>query len=201
MIFSKRGLRKHPVFAITETPRSSPTSKEVRPSASEPALPAPGEDPAWVRQLQDAMEKLGKGLYRLAVSQESLSQELQDILRHSGVASPNHLHEARRRLAEDFLPLIDSLHRLAQALAQQGNGALAEGAGVIAAKGDAYLAALGVEVIPSTGRRFDPRLHQALQVRPAPPEMEGCVVEEIVRGYRMGEKVLRTAQVVVAKGG
>lgn len=168
LIFGKKALRNHPAFAITETAR--PVSKDV-------------PEPEWARALLAEMERAGKSLYRLALSQQSGSVSYQE----------------RLRLAEAFLPFIDSLHRLAGALAVYDNGALAEGARSIATKGDAYLVALGVEAIPAKGKHFDPRLHQALEARPTAPGQEGSILEEIVRGYRLGEKVLRPAQVVVAK--
>jgi molecular chaperone GrpE len=141
---------------------------------------------------------MGKSLYRLALAQESMSQELRNALQQLGAASRGETVE-RRKMAEEFLPLVDALHRLALALANQGNQPLAEGARIVAAKGDAYLAALGVQVITSVGEAFDPRLHQALEARPSSPELQGRVIEEIVRGYRIGSRVLRTAQVVVGK--
>lgn len=140
-------------------------------------------EPEWAHTLLAEMERAGKSLYRLALAQQSGSVP----------------YEERRRLAEAFLPLIDSLHHLAEALAAYDNGALAEGARSIAAKGETYLVALGVEAIAAKGKRFDPRLHQALEARPAAPGQEGSILEEILRGYRLGEKVLRPAQVIVAK--
>ena len=62
------------------------------------------------------------------------------------------------------------------------------------------LAAEGVQPIKARGCPFDPRLHMALGAAPAGPDApEGVVVEELSRGYAVGDRVLRYAEVIVAR--
>jgi molecular chaperone GrpE len=51
------------------------------------------------------------------------------------------------------------------------------------------------------GRPFDPRLARAVGTSPDSPEPEGTVIEEVRSGYLWDEQVLRTAEVIVSKGG
>jgi molecular chaperone GrpE len=53
----------------------------------------------------------------------------------------------------------------------------------------------------SEGRRFDPREHEAIAQVPAPGRRDGEIVEEIRRGYRLRDRVIRPALVAVAQGG
>jgi molecular chaperone GrpE len=61
------------------------------------------------------------------------------------------------------------------------------------------LAAEGVTPIPATGTPFNPQLHLALEAVAAPKAAPGTIVHEIRRGYLVGERVLRHAEVAVAR--
>lgn len=57
---------------------------------------------------------------------------------------------------------------------------------------------LGVSVMRAEGQEFDPNLHEAVMREPTDQHPEGTVLEELVRGYMLGERVLRHAMVKVA---
>ena len=57
----------------------------------------------------------------------------------------------------------------------------------------------GVEPIESVGRDFDPSWHEAIASEPADGHRDGEVIDELRRGYRIGSRLLRPAQVRVAK--
>ena len=61
------------------------------------------------------------------------------------------------------------------------------------------LAGSGVEPIESVGKEFDPEVHEAVETVSVEPELEGKVVAEYDRGYRMGERLLRPARVKVGR--
>jgi len=62
------------------------------------------------------------------------------------------------------------------------------------------LAGVGVETVPSVGARFDPELHEAIDMTEVDPDQDGEVTAEYSRGYRFGDKLLRPARVQVGKG-
>jgi molecular chaperone GrpE len=57
---------------------------------------------------------------------------------------------------------------------------------------------IGVSPMRSEGKEFDPNLHEAVMREPSSEQPEGTVLEELVRGYMLGERVLRHAMVKVA---
>ncbi|HHH50489.1 MAG TPA: nucleotide exchange factor GrpE, partial [Saprospiraceae bacterium] len=58
----------------------------------------------------------------------------------------------------------------------------------------------GLVPMESTGKDFDPELHEALSEIPAPSEdMKGKVIDTIERGYFLNDKIIRHAKVVVGK--
>ncbi len=190
---TKSALKRDPAFVICEEERVISDELE-RPAVLD-----------LLKRSLEEMERIGESLGKLALTQESVSRELATLARHSHQSD---FIELRRRLAEDYLPVMDAIRRLARALREAADGTpacatilapLVEGSYIVGQKGMAYLEAMGVRAIPSTGEVFDPRLHQAVGTREVSQELEGCIVEEVVCGYRMAEKVLQPAQVVVGR--
>lgn len=62
------------------------------------------------------------------------------------------------------------------------------------------LASVGVEVVDSIGTKFDPELHEAIDMAEVDPDSDGKITAEYSRGYRFGDKLLRPARVQVGKG-
>jgi molecular chaperone GrpE len=65
---------------------------------------------------------------------------------------------------------------------------------------DEVLESLGVEAVPAQGARFDPHLHEAVVTEPTSEYEPDTVIQEMVRGYRLGDKLLRPAMVKVSTG-
>lgn len=63
------------------------------------------------------------------------------------------------------------------------------------------LGAVGLEEIPAEGQRFDPYVHDCLEQVPDPDREEGAVKEVVRKGYRLQDRILRPAQVIVVKNG
>lgn len=112
------------------------------------------------------------------------------------------------RLREDgkgdaLAPLFGVLDDLGRALehARSANADAAIVAGLegVLANADAAIQKLGVEPIAAVGQPFDAHLHEALTQMPAPDgTVSGTVLQEYRKGYRLGDRVLRHSQVVVA---
>lgn len=98
----------------------------------------------------------------------------------------------------ELLPVVDNLERAADA-AGAGEGPLAEGVRLVLRQIHQVLEGAGVQVIPSVGQPFDPNVHEAVGQVPREEGVEaGTVVDEVLKGYRMGERVLRASMVRVA---
>jgi molecular chaperone GrpE len=100
-----------------------------------------------------------------------------------------------------FLDVLDNLERaLAAAPKSEDPGSLRHGVEMITDLFRARLQALGVEPMAVLNQPFDPNLGQAVGVvEVTEAEHDGLVKEEVLRGYRLGEHVLRPAQVLVGK--
>jgi molecular chaperone GrpE len=77
--------------------------------------------------------------------------------------------------------------------------AILEGIRSIATSFQSALTNAGVEPIESVGEPFDPELHEAVDTEVTDGEMDGKVIEEYSRGFRMGDRLLRPARVKVGR--
>lgn len=102
-------------------------------------------------------------------------------------------------LLRDLLPVLDNLQRALAAPPEGLDEAFLAGLRLIERQWTDALAAAGVRAIAAEGAPFDPNLHQALQHVETTDAPAGTVMHEIVRGYTLHERLLREAQVVVAK--
>jgi molecular chaperone GrpE len=100
---------------------------------------------------------------------------------------------------QDFLPLIDDMERALEAPAESGVDVYRKGVELIHRQMLELLRKRGVKPIDAVGTDFDPRVHQAVMHEPSPDHRDGEVIEELRRGYMLGERLLRPAMVKVAK--
>ncbi len=97
----------------------------------------------------------------------------------------------------DLLPLVDDLERALAA--DSGAGAYRTGVALIHKQLLDLLAKRGARPIEAVGAVFDPHVHQAVTHEHVEGRRDGEVVEELRRGYMLGERLLRPAMVKVAK--
>ena len=103
---------------------------------------------------------------------------------------------AHERLVKELLPVLDDLERALAAAEQHEEAKLEEGVRLVHQELAAALEREGLAEIETNGQ-FDPHVHEALLSRPSDAE-EGSVLEVVQKGYRLGDRVVRPARVVVA---
>ena len=96
-----------------------------------------------------------------------------------------------------LLPVIDSFERALQAKSDSGD--FRSGVELIYKQLQDALAKLGVRPIPAKGEPFDPRVHEAIEMVETSDAADHEVLEELQRGYKFKERLLRPAMVKVAK--
>lgn len=100
-----------------------------------------------------------------------------------------------------LLPVIDDFERALTALESSDDiKAVKDGVDLIYNKFRTYLDNNGVKEIPATGENFDTEVHEAITTFPAPtPEQKGKVIDCMTKGYKLNDKVIRFAKVVVGE--
>ena len=188
-----------------------------RPEAGEtPAGGAEDEAPQAAEQAvqADEMEGLSEEALRGKVQEarEEAQRNWKHFL-HSAADLENYKKQAvrdrqdavdrtRRQMLSLVLSVLDNLERALAFGDEDGpNKALVDGLRMTHRQILSQLAAVGVKPIEAAGRRFDPRLHEAVGVVPAvsPNQASGTVAGEVLKGYLFNDEVLRPAKVTVVR--
>src|SRR2546423_3593967 len=103
---------------------------------------------------------------------------------------------AHERLVKELLPVLDDLERALAAAEEHEEAKLEEGVRLVHQELKRALDREGLAEIETNGR-FDPHVHEALLTQPSDAE-EGSVIEVVQKGYRLGDRVVRPARVVIA---
>ena len=108
--------------------------------------------------------------------------------------------DANRRLIMNLLPVVDELEL---AINHLGNGlagdSWVEGVKLIHRKAYGVLEAEGLSKIETVGAQFDPLQHEAVGIVDSEEQPSGYVVEALRNGYKLRDRVIQAAQVVVAR--
>ena len=103
---------------------------------------------------------------------------------------------AGERIVKELLPVLDDLERALEAAEQHEEAKLEEGVKLVHRQLEQLLEREGLAPVETDGK-FDPHVHEALLTQPSAAE-DGSVIEVLQKGYRLGDRVLRPARVVVA---
>lgn len=106
---------------------------------------------------------------------------------------------ANQRLLEELLPVIDNFEMGMTAAAKDQGSMIYIGMDMVRRQLADFLASQGVEEIPTEGKPFDPNLHEAVTQEESDTVAEGQVLRVTRRGFRLRERLLRPASVVVSK--
>jgi molecular chaperone GrpE len=106
---------------------------------------------------------------------------------------------AAASIVEELLPIVDDFERALSTEPGAETSAYREGVAIIHRQLMDLLGRRGVQPIQAVGQDFDPRWHQAVAHDPAPGHRDGEVLEELRRGYMLGDRLLRPSMVKVAK--
>jgi molecular chaperone GrpE len=177
-------------------PSVHPNEAEEPVSSAEPEteiVPSPEEE---IQRLRLQLDEYKDLFLRKAAEFENFKKRRQQDYS----ALMTNAHEA---LILELLPVLDDLDRLLANATFEENGSeatasLLRGAKLIRDKLLDLLQARGLKAIESVGMPFDPELHEALMQQQDSGSEPGMVLQEFARGYRLGEKVIRHAQVVVS---
>jgi molecular chaperone GrpE len=124
--------------------------------------------------------------------------DLENLRKRQKRDSDEARYEAKVKVLKEMLPVVDNLERAIEHAIQAGSNPIVEGVQLVLRQFQTAFERLDVLPVDAAGQPFDPNLHEAIsqQESDAPP---GTIVQVLQRGYRMGERLLRPALVVVAK--
>ena len=193
--------------AERETPaQPSQETAGAQGAAEAAAVPLPREE--LEKKVERLSAMLEESMSRARETQERL-KDTHDRLLRIAAEFDNYKKRAAKeredaqkfgieRLLKDFLPVADNLERALDHAEEHDLRQVIEGVKLVQKLFEAALAKHGVVGFSALGQPFDPNLHEALmqQESDAPP---GTVVSEMSRGYKLNDRLVRPAAVVVAR--
>lgn len=170
-------------------------NEELQQAPSEPAAGRPStpgdDDPAALREQIEALnDKYLRAVAEMRNSQQRAQRDKAEALRY-----------AEADFARELLVVLDDLERTQDsARAAATLEAVLEGVRIVQEHFLNVLKKRGIEPIDAVGRPFDPSLHEAMLQQPSAEHPAGIVIQELARGFRMHERVIRAARVIVSSG-
>jgi molecular chaperone GrpE len=105
----------------------------------------------------------------------------------------------KEKILRSLLPILDNLEHTLKAHSTESADAVVQGVEIIYGHMLDILKSHGVEQMHALGEPFDPMRHEAIMMREEPGQPANIVLEELHKGYMIGDRVLRPTRVVVSK--
>jgi molecular chaperone GrpE len=149
---------------------------------------------------ESALAKLQSDLDRfrdLALRSEA---DMQNFRKRAAREKEDAIKFANASFLEKLIPLLDNFEMGLTAARSDKNSAILAGFEMVAKQFQDFLIGVGAQPIDAVGQKFDPNLHEAISQEESADVPEGNVVRQVRKGYKLKERLLRPANVVVSKG-
>jgi molecular chaperone GrpE len=144
----------------------------------------------------DELEALRNENEELIDTLQRLQADFDNYRKRAARDQQSQVARAGERIVKELLPILDDLERALEAVESHEEAKLEDGVRLVHRQLEQLLAKEGLALVETDGR-FDPHVHEALLTQPSDAD-EGAVIEVLQKGYRLGDRVLRPARVVVA---
>ncbi len=187
--------------------KKSESDKKNSEARAAAAKPSPANVPVVAELTPEQLEDLKTRAARADENWDRLLRTAADLENFKKRAARERIEAAQSakvELLSKLLPVLDHFE-MAQSTTQTaevpqgGIASLQAGIAMIQQQLKGILAGAGLEEIDATGKPFDPMLHEAVSQLETNDAPEGQVVQQIRKGYKLRDRLLRPAAVVVAK--
>ncbi len=151
----------------------------------EPGTAAPSQAPEPEQPVEEADDRLLR-----------LAADFENYKKRAARERQEYVQLANERLIVELIPILDDLERALAAAEEHQEAQLEEGVRLVHRSLAGLLERHGITSIETEGK-FDPHVHEALLSQPSEAE-EGSVIDVVQKGYKLGERVVRPARVVIA---
>ena len=193
LVFMKKQAEEKTQTESVSATRAEPAANEAVVAAETPALTTEQLEDLKARaaKADENWERYVRNVADFDNFKKRAARERQDAARF-----------ANESLLQKLIPVLDNFE-MALAAAQSGSNATAQsltaGVAMIQQQLKAALVEFGVEEVDAAGKPFDPMVHEAVSQQESADVPEGCVLQQLRKGYKLRERLLRPATVVVAK--
>lgn len=175
-------------------------SLEVPPPDSEAVAQAEAVE-ADTTQLEAALREAGEQVANYKDTMLRMQAEMENLRKRMARDLDRSRKLALEAIISDLLPVRDSLERGLEAAGDAGSlEALREGKALTMKMLNKIMQDHGVEELDPRGEAFNPELHEAVSMLPSAEVEQGRVLDVVQKGYRLHDRLIRPARVVVSRG-
>ncbi|MEW6303120.1 MAG: nucleotide exchange factor GrpE [Verrucomicrobiota bacterium] len=182
-----------------KTTTDSPAAGVAEPPTS--SAPAPEIKPLTAEQIEELKTNAAKATENWDKYVRAVA-ELDNYKKRAARERSDAVRFANEGLLEKLVPVIDNFE-MALAAAKNGDASAAAslqtGITMIQSQLKSVLADAGLEEIDAAGKPFDPNFHEAVSQQESADVPEGHVLQQLRKGYKLKERLIRPATVIVAK--
>ena len=168
------------------------SDENIQSAETNPPEAEPTEETAIV-QLQADLERFRD----LALRSQA---DFDNFRKRSAREKEDAVKYANASLLERLIPIIDNFELGLAAASSSEQSPILAGMSMVAKQLTDFLADSGVTPVEATGKPFDPNLHEAIAHEQSATVPEGVVTRQVRKGYKLKDRLLRPANVIVSKG-
>lgn len=180
---------------------SDDTTQQAAQATDTPAAGAPSTDAdARIAELES---QLGAAKAEAAQNWDKFLREraeMENFRKRQERMAGDRVRREKREILGKLLEVVDNLERALTFQDTMDRDALQQGMRMLQWQLNELLKAEGVTPAPSVGEPFDPYVHEAVESVASKEHPEGVVIEEVRKGYKLGDETLRPARVKVSAG-
>jgi molecular chaperone GrpE len=173
------------------------SSKHEQPAPEETEAPQEAEAPTEAFSPEERIELLERERDEYLDDLKRVAADFENYRKRAARDRESLVARAHERLVKELLPVLDDLERALEAAEEHEEAKLEEGVRLVHRELRKALGKEGLVEIETDGA-FDPHVHEALLTQPSEEE-DGAILQVIQKGYRLGDRVLRPARVVVSQ--
>jgi len=159
-------------------------------------VPGPGPETAPEETAEPDLEQVTRERDEYLDALQRLKAEFDNYRKRTARDQEQLVARAHERLAKELLPVLDDLERALAAAEEHEEAQLEEGVRLVHRALVDALQKEGLAEIETDGQ-FDPHVHEALLTQPDDDKESGAILDVLQKGYRIGDRVLRPARVIV----
>ena len=166
-----------------------------------PPVAAEAENGSVDGETEDAVANLQSDLDRFRDLALRTQADFENYKKRAARERDEGIKYANRNLLERLVAIVDNFELgLSAAREQSQDSPIYSGMSIVLKQLTDFLTENGLEPIDALGKQFDPNLHEAIGHEPSDEMPEGQVIRQTRRGYRLKDRLLRPAAVVVSSG-
>ncbi len=176
-------------------------TEELQENLMEPAENELAQEQVMEEQEVDELAKANNALQEMKDKYLRLAAEFDNYRRRTAQERLEERQTAGRDLIVSLLDVLDDCERAEKVMAgDQDAEIMKEGVRLVFQKLRSTLESKGLKAMETANQDFDTDLHEAIAEIPAPDEaMQGKIIDEVQKGYKLNDRIIRFAKVVVGK--